>query len=516
MRWAGVILGVLACGGSGPAPRLPPEAPAQPSLPSMPDVPSVPAPDESRQCGEAGDTATGLPPLLVTGRVLVGAGVLKPGASLRIGTVALNYDPSAWVGTMRAGSREPAVRIEIDRAEVGEHEPWGAQVELHPGSLRTADVGPYHLVLHVAAGEPPAEVAVTVTREVCPPTGDLEPGPQPQWLWLSTEGIGFHREPTSLRLMLRLDLRDQQPWLTIEGPGYRQGLALRPGEPAEVQAGADVVTVERVELGADTRFDGRWSAVGEGEPRVHVLARVEPGTRSSFPAAVPASSDCGEASAVRTGPPPGLTLTPRIAEHRRIKPGEKVKFGPLTLDYGSLEIPAYGGGPYRKEAEQMPWMQVLGPNQGGSSLSAFTHQHQLLRILDVLLRVGPEGESGKIRAERVALRCQAESMLPPLADPTPIYVWLGVLGHTWVRVGNFDVKALNLQLYLDRVAPSLSLASEHASLIRPVSPELVGLAVTLDGHRVEVVDVDLGVAGPEGLGPPARVQLRVTPPGGVP
>lgn len=510
MRWPGVILGVVACG-SGPAPRLPAETPV-PVQPSVPDVPPVPAIDESRQCGEAGDTATGLPPRLVSGRVLVGAGVIKPGASLQIGTVALNYDPSAWVGTMRVGSRKPAVRIEIDRAEVGEHEPWGGQVELHPGSLRAADVGPYHLVLHVAAGEPPAEVAVTVTREVCPTTADLSAGPRPQWLWLSSEGVRFHREPTSLRLSLMLELRDQQPWLTVQGPGYRQGLALRPDTSAQVRVGADVVAIERVEIGADTRFDDRWSATGEGEPRVHVLARVEPGVRSSFPAAVPASSDCGEPSAVRTGPPPGLTLTPKIAEHRRIKPGDKVKFGPLTLDYGTLEVPALGGGPYRKEAEQMPWMQVLGPNKGGTSLSAFTRQHQLLRILDVLLRVGPEGESGKIRAERVALRCLAESMQPPLAGPDPIYVWLGVLGHTWVRVGNFDVKALNLQIFVDPVAPTLSLASEHASLLRTVSAELIGLAVTLDGHLVEVVDVELGVAGPEGLGPPARVQLRVTPP----
>lgn len=510
MRRLGVVLGVMACGGPGPAPMLPP---AEPSTPVSATTPTPPTPTKSasRRCGEAGEVATELPPQLATGRVLVGAGVVKPDDSLQIGTVALKYDPHAWVGTMRAGSREPALNIEIDRAEVGEHQPWGAQIELYPGAMRAAEVGPYHIVLHAAAGAPPAEVAVTVTREVCPAVADLVPGPRPQWLWLSSEGIRFHREPTSMRVALGLDLRDQQPWLTLESPGYRQGLALRPGPPVQVRLGADVVTIERVEVGADTRFDGRWSTDGEGEPRVHVLARIEPGVRSSFPAAVPASSDCGEASPVRSGPPAGLTLTPTIAERRRIKPGEKLQFGPLTLDYGALEIPAHGGGPYREEARQVPWMQVLGPDRGGTSLSGFTDEHRLLRILDVLLRVGPEGKSGKVRAERVALRCLAHHMLPPLADPAPIYLWLGTLGHTWVRVGDFDVKALNLQVYLDRVAPSLSLASEHGSLIRPLGPDLVGLAVTLDDHLVEVVDVDVGVAGPEGLGPPARVQLRVTP-----
>jgi len=99
-------------------------------------------------------------------------------------------------------------------------------------------------------------------------------------------------------------------------------------------------------------------------------------------------------------------------------------------------------------------------------------------------------------------------VLPPLR--APIYLWLGTLGHTYVRVGDFDVKALHLPLYPGLVEPSVNFSSEHASLQRPLSAALVGLVVTIDDYLVEIVDVEVGAAGPEGLGPPARVQLRAT------
>ncbi len=505
MRGLAGLLMIVACGGPpAPAPTLPPSPAVAPEV--VPVVPQPVAPG-LRDCGEAGASPTGLPSQVATGRSAIGSGVIVPGGALQLGKVALRYDTSAWHGTMNAGQRGPGLHVEIDRAEVGEHAPWGTLVELHPGATSAVEVGPYRIVLQVAAGEPPAEVAVTVTREVCPPVATIEPGHSPSWFWISTQGIRFYRDPTGMQLQVGLDLRAQQPWLAVRDAGYQQMLMLRPGAPQEIRTGASTLTIERVEMGAQTRFDGQWSA--DGEPRVHALVRVEPGPRASFPDPAPASSECGDASSLRSATPPALTVTPKIAETRTLKPGQKLQFGPLSLDYGSLEIPAYGGGPYRKEAQQMPYLQVLGPNRAGTSLSAFTLAPQLLRLDRALLRVGPNGDGDKVLAQRLALRCLAEQLLPPLR--APLYVWLGTLGHTFVRLGDFDVKALYLQIHPDRVAPSLNISSEIASLMRPLGPELIGLGVTIDDYTVEIVDVELGLAGPDGFGPPARVQLRVAP-----
>lgn len=497
---------ILACGGlPEPAPASTPAPTSTPTL-SPAAAPAPPVVPKSRRCGEAGDAPTVLPPLLAGGRALVGTGVVVPGGSLKIGTVDLRYDASTWIGTMRAGHHAPGLHVLLDRAEVDEHAPYGALEELRPDSLRTLEVSPYRLQLRVGAGDPPADVAVSVTREVCPRTGTLAPAATPRWLWLSTEGIRWYTRDTGSLLQIGLDLRDQQPWLTVRDSGYQQGLALRPGVPAQIRAGASTLVVERVEMGAGTRYDGRWHA--EGEPRAHVLVRLESGPTASFPAAAPASTICGEASPTRSEPPEALTAAPKIAERRRLQPGQHAAFGPLTLDYGSFEIPAHGGGPYREEAQTIPNLQVLGPNRGGTSLTHFLGEPRLLRIDTALLRVTADGDKGAIRAERLALRCAAEQVMPPQVDP--FYLWLGTLGHTYVRVGDFDVKALNLQVYPDAVKPSINFSSEHGSLMRTLGPELVGRGFTLDAHLVEIVDVQVGAAGTDGFGPAARVQVRVS------
>lgn len=507
MRGLAGLFVIVACGGPpGPAPTPSSPSPAPPVATPAPSPP--PAMPTSRDCGEIGDTPTGLPLRVATGREAIGAGVLGPDAALQLGKVALRYETSAWHGTMRAGQRGPGLHVEIDRAEVGEHAPWGALVELYPDRAQAVEVGPYHIAVRAGAGDPPAELAITVTRETCPAVADLAPRPTPQWFWISSEGIRVHREPTGMGLQLALDLREQQPWLTVTNTDYRQALALRPDAAPQIRTGAATLTIERIEMGPNTRFDGRWSA--DGEPRVHALVRLEPGAAATdSPDPTPASSECGEASATRSATPSALAATPKIAETRTLKPGQKLQFGPLALDYGSFEIPARGQGPYREEAQRYPNLQVLGPQGGGTNLSGITREPRLLRIDTALLRVGPGGDHEKIKAERVALRCTAEHFMPP--QQRPIYVWLGTLGHTYVRVGDFDVKAMNLQLYPDPVAPSLNFSSEHGSLMRPLGPELVGLAVTIDTYLVELVDVHVGVAGPDGLGPPARVQVRVSP-----
>lgn len=494
------VLVLVACerGEQGPTPPL------GPSSPPASVVESAPVESGVRACGEAGATAMELPSRVAEGRTLVGRGSLTPGGSLQIGKVALRYDESAWIGTRRAGTRGPGLNVEIDRAEVGPHAPWGTLEALRPAMAQALVVGPYRVVVQTGAEAPPAEVVVTVTREVCPAAAVIEHTATPQWLWLSSEGIRVHSYDVAGGLLqVAMYPRGVEPRVEVTQRSYRHWFEPRPGADRTIRAGAYAVSFDRVLAGPGTRFEGRW--VAETEARVHVRGRIEAAARASFPAAQPAATPCGDPSPSRMLLPTPLGAALEIAETLRLRPGERAKMGPIELVFGTLEVPALGHGVYRKEGYSVPNLQVFALH-GGSNLTGPFPTARMLRVEQALLRVIGEGES--LRVDRVALACASELVV---AKPTePVYLWLGTNGHSYVRAGGFDVQALHLQVFLEHEA-SLGLSSERGSLIQALGGELVGLGFTFDEHLVEVVEVQEGAAGPDGLPPASHVQLRVTP-----
>lgn len=502
------VLALVGCERAEQASAQPPGPTAAPEVEAVavPREPEQAAEAESRACGEAGATPTELPPRLAEGRGAVGSGALKPGEALQIGKVALRYEDSAWIGTMKAGYRAPGLYVEIDRSEVGPHTPWGTLEEIRAGQAQTLVVGPYHVALRSGVGDPPAEIAVTVTREACPATAVIQPSATPTWFWVSSEAIRVHSYAVPQLVQVMVRGVGGAPRVDVTTASYRHWFEPRPGAVRSIRAGEYTLSFDDVTPGPGTRFAERW--IADGEARVHVRGRVEPAGRASFPAASPASRPCGDPSPTREALPPGLDAAVKIADSRRIKPGEQAKLGTIALDYTMLEIPAHGQGPYREEAQQVPNLQVMGV-KGGTSVGRL-YEDRLLRIDDALVRVTGDGRGDALRVDRVALGCASELAA---AKPTaPMYVWLSTRGRGYVRFGPMAVASLHLQVSPD-AAGSLHLSSERGSLVRTLGPDLVGLGFTLDEYFVEVVDVREGAAGPGGLPPARHVQLRVTPGG---
>lgn len=491
-------LALVACSERQVTPG-PEPAPSAPALAPEP----APEPPSQRACGEAGAEPTELPPLLAGGQTRLGRATLRPGDRLDIGATALHYQASAWIGTMKAGFHGPVLDLRIDRAEVGPHDPWGTDVELHAGQVTHRNVGPYRFDVRVGAGSPPAEVEVSVERDGCPAGATIAAATDPRWLWLSTEGIRQHTYdfPDAL-LQLILDTHAGQPRLDVATLSYRQFFEPRPGPVRRVRAGRHLVTLDRVVPGPATQFTDRWQ--GAGEPRLHVRAAIEPLAPATFPEPVAATSECGDLGPARTTVPPALTRPLAVADAVRIKPGDPVrKLGPLTLTYVMREVPAYGSGPYRVEATWVPDLQIVADPRTVRTATGPYFQPRLLRITDQLLHI--ESVSGDTLAvSRIPLPCPHlhRSAAPTVAS----YMWLSSVGHAWLELG--DPRALLLQVYEEPKEPSLSLSADGSHMTRPTRPDLVGLGFTLDDYLVEIADL---VTTPGGPVPAVHVQVRVTP-----
>ncbi|MCY0993338.1 hypothetical protein OV203_39745 [Nannocystis sp. ILAH1] len=515
--------------GAAPAPTTaaalalePTDAPATASSSATTSFPAAPPtlasipPD--RRCGEAGEQPTELPPNLGRGRAPIGTGTLRPGDKRKIGKAALHYDPDAWIGTRKAGHRGAALSIEIDRAEVGPHDPWGAHEDLHPDQEHHTFVGPYRFDLRTGAGDPPASVAVTVSREVCPAAAVMPPAAASRSFWLSTEAIRTYTYDLAGELLqFNLEGRGDTPRLDITDLGYRHWLAPRPGGEHRFRVGPHFVTFDRVTPGPGTRHAGTWQA--DGDARLHVRVRIDPAADAPKPAPVAAGDPCLESSA-RTAVPAALTKLPAIQPPRTLDVGKELALGPLTFKYITLEIPARGHGPYREEAEQVPLLQVFGGALGGQSVSDPRMSPRIVRLGHELVRIETDGHGDRVRLRRATVTCPHEHKLP--APQAPAYVWLSALGRTVVTFPGRGTIPLSIQLYTELSGPGLSVNSENAHLSRQLRPDSAG-AYTIDDYLVEIVDV---VPGPDtthdgqrwqsnGLLPIVNVQLKVTPqPGG--
>jgi hypothetical protein len=93
----------------------------------------------------------------------------------------------------------------------------------------------------------------------------------------------------------------------------------------------------------------------------------------------------------------------------------------------------------------------------------------------------------RVRIRAMPAACPDQITIDP--PDRPVYVWLSTIGLQTVLFGPIDRQVLSLSLHPDEQEPSFSASSEHASDSQQLRPELVGHVATLDGMRLEILDV---------------------------
>ena len=505
----GVLLaGVCACG-------VPDAAPPQPPRPE----PVREEIDPARRCGEAGPRPTALPRALVDGTERLGTATLTPGLHQAVGGVDAHYNPSAWIGTMEVGHRGAALSLLIDRAEAGEHMPYGAQQELSAGTTFQTFIGPYRIEGRASAEEPPASVTISVERRGCPDHTVIEPSTEPIWVWLSTEAIRLHTvDLSSQMLQVSLESHGDAPRFEVSALGWRHGLTPEPGQTRSFRIDGRVVTIEEVVPGRGTRFDGTWRS--SGPPRVSVRARIEPASPGPpEPAAVPPTVACGAPAPNRSTLPVELATAPaQRGPAITLAVGDQRVVEGIPLTVGSEELPARPGPGHAPERYiHLSSASLLAPSV--VTFGARGGAPQLARADRTLLRVAPVAGAGasslfEIRAFPIA--CPRAAPEVPRVDHAT-YVWLSTVGQTLFTVGTAAQPELTLQISSDPSSPSFGASSEHAYDSRPLAPTLVGHVASLDGYRVQVVDVvadpdtdrtEFGWTATTGI-PAVHVQFRI-------
>lgn len=443
------------------------------------------APDPSdplRRCGEAGVAPTDLPPALISGLERLGGGTIKPNDRTTVGTVEIHYDPNMLVSPTSVGHRAPALDLRMDQAE-GKGGPWGAFLTLHPGRAQHVYLGPYRIDAQSSADL--QLVSFAVSRRNCPDHATIEKTDTMLHMWLSTEAIRAHTyDVQGALLQVMIEGHPEAPRIDITNLGYRQHFIPRPDERRSFRVGAHLVTIDGVTPGPDTRFvDDRW--IADGGARLHARVRIDHVPRARLPAATPATSPCGEASPTRTSLPSALAQPLGLADEVTLAVGATRTLGPLELTATEEEMPPLPG-PDRKPET---YRQIAVHRAGTliQNLSHTTHAPRLDRFDRDLLRLDPDPAGGPVRARRWTAACSNHHEHP--LPSAPIFVWLSTVGHTWVPIGGDANPALMLQIHADPERPSLAVAAVDAHYNQSISPDMAGMAFTLDGFLVEIVDV---------------------------
>lgn len=501
------------CGGTDAGPRPPPPI-ARHAADTV---------EPARRCGEPGPTPTALPRALIDGMPSLGATTLASGQRRRVGGVDLHYDPSAWIGTAEVGHRGAAFVFLIDRAEAGEHMPYGGQQELSAGSTFESFIGPYRIEGHASAEQPPRSVRISVERRPCPDHTVIDPPTGPIWMWLSTDAIFQHTLDLQGQLLqVVLQPRGEVPHIEISAFGWRHGMTPEPDHTRSFRIDNRIVTIERVVPGRGTRFEGAWRS--RGTAHVNALVRVEPAPPvAAAAAAVAPTTGCGAPAPVRTTLPAELTRA--LVQHGPaivLAAGDRGELEGLALEVGTSELPRRPG---RSDLEPERFIRLSSPSLLAPSIVTFAVMGglpQLARADRTMLLVeldGAAGTSRELRVRAFPLACaRAAAPVPRIVDAT--YLWLSTVGQSLFTVGDTSLPALTLQVHADPNHPSFSATTQNASDSGNLAATLVGHVATLDGYRIEIVDVvadastrrttwgwivDSGV-------PAVHVQFRVSPP----
>ncbi len=460
-----------------PPTTTPPEIVAPP-----PAVAEIPVPDH-RSCGEAGPEPTALPPALLRGHTKIGRGTIKPGKTLQLGKVSAHYDPDAWIGNRSTGRRGHAVHLLVDRAEVGEHNPWGQQVDLSHVRSTHAILGPYHIHVNASAEDPPAQVEVVVTREQCPARTVIASDPRPQWVWISSAGIRQHsydKGESQVQVVLNTHAAtDHHVSITSHWGSYTHSWKPQAGQSQQVYTGQHRVAIDQVVIDGDD---------------VHVRAEISAWRAPPASATVSETSECGDPSPAYSKLPKALQWPLETPTTHVLGPGKKLEVESLRFENTEISQPPP---PYPQPALKLdsPW----------GSRHVFPGREEVARLGQHLVRMAPEPDKPKhVRIETTPVACAYEVTVPPTA--TAQYVWLSTVGHASIFLDGAQADAAWVKIHPDLSSAtavfSLSSAGQHAS--GRVRPEMTGHGYRVGNHLVEFLDV---IADDH----KTHIQVRITP-----
>lgn len=332
---------------------------------------------------------------------------------------------------------------------------------------------------------------------------------QPQYLWLSTEGLYKVEERSySPRFFVHLDITKGQPYLVIENAAYKYTTTIAPDQPRTFRLNNWQISLENVLPGQDTRHEGgTWHS--SGQVRVHAGLRIE-SVLPPFDTPSPAATTCGEPSLNRTTLPTGLANHPAPGPTVNLDFGKTKKFGEFEVEYvtrmrqlkGVPPEPRAMLGLHDQNAPYPNVVELHTDNSGG-----------FIRADRELLFASVKTARKPATIRRFALPCPSALAVP--APTAPTWLWLGTFGHTRAVVGDPAAPALTLEIKYGQ----LWATSTHGHYSRFLAPETEQNAFTLDGYTVEVVDVepsgdDRYVDGhwiSDRMLSGVNVQLRVTP-----
>lgn len=413
--------------------------------------------------------------------------VITPGQTAHAGGVEAHYDEHAWIGNREVGHRGAALALTIDRAEVGEHDRRGGQIELSAGMTEQRDIGPYRIDVRASDEDPPERVTVHAERRACPDHTVLDDPALPLSMWVSTEAIRQHTIVEHGRMLqIGVLALPDHPQLEVSLGGFRHRIDPRPGTVRAIHADDRVITIDRVVPGPATRFDGTTWRTADGAPaRVHARVRVEVAPPMP-PTPAGAATACGGPASHRSALPAELARALGTPVEGSIAPGERRAIDGVELEARARELAGPGEQPRR-------WFEITSGALVPSTIALHDDGVRFARAEHGLFVFDGEGVSTASPSAQVrsfALACPRTLALPVPAEPT--YVWLSTIGHARVTFGAADTPALTLDLQADPRSPGLSLTSEHAYDSRTLAPQDVGHVATMDGLRIAIVDVVAG------------------------
>ncbi|HEV7559397.1 MAG TPA: hypothetical protein VGO00_28170 [Kofleriaceae bacterium] len=475
--------------------------------PTLITADAAPAIDPARACGEPGPSATPLPPRLFDGMASMGDGAVKPDETTHVGGVEAKYGASVWIGTMEHGHRGPALALLIDRAEASGG-PWGASVPLAAKTTNRTFIGPYRIDVVASDESPPQHVQVHVEHRACPDHFVTPPSTGPMWMWASSEAIRLVTVDLPGQLLqVVVDSNAAGPRLEVSSLGWHQALVPVPGMTTTVRADQRTVTIEAVEPGRGTHFDGTAWHADAGTPKLSVRARVDNVDPIPIASADVPAAPCGDPIAKRSTLPAELKVVPRVHGTTTIATGQHRSLDGIELDASTMSTPRRHG-----EA-QSSYLTVSSPSLVPSMVNSNFSSMELARAeraVVVFEPVGTPAASFRVRSFPVA--CPRDLALP--APDAPVYVWLSSVGHDSIMFGPPDKPSLSLRLYVDATT-TFGATSPNAYDSRAVDPGLVGHVATLDGLFVQVTDV-VATTDTRVPFPLTHVQVRVSRPGAPP